>query len=594
MSIIPTRLESLRQEMRQEHIDAIILLSADPHGSEYVASHWQARQWISGFTGSAGTIVVTMDEAALWTDSRYFLQAEEQLRGTGIQLMKEGIAATPSITDWLLRKLSATNARTLAIDGMVMAHDDVVKMQTAMRRIGVSIRTNYDAMRMLWRDRPAVPHGEVYPVAQEYVGETTEHKINRIREVMRQNRCEGHVITDLMAIAWVLNMRGCDISMTPVFIAHLWIASESILFTDAILTNTARQQLDEAGIVLRPYADFTPFLRKQGNCRIMADSHTTPYSIYEIVKEWAVDMPSPAIDFKAIKNDREIAALKEAMLIDGVAMVRFLRWLKPAVEAGGQTEISVSDKLEMLRRESPLCRDLSFSTISGYNAHGAIVHYSATPDSNVPLRPEGLLLIDSGAQYTCGTTDITRTIALGPVTDEMRRVYTYVLKANIALATTPFPEGINGTQLDAVARSVVWRGGYHYLHGTGHGVGWCLCVHEGPHSIRLDWRPEALRTGMTVTDEPGIYLAGKFGVRTENMMLVSEAPDASSDGETAFLRLVPLTLCPIDTTPIDRMLMTDDEIAWLNEYHAEVRRQLLPLLTDEGDRQWLINATDQI
>jgi Xaa-Pro aminopeptidase len=291
---------------------------------------------------------------------------------------------------------------------------------------------------------------------------------------------------------------------------------------------------------------------------------------------------------KAVKSADEIAGFRQAMLYDGVAMVRFLRWLKPAVEAGGQTEISVSDKLEQLRRECPHCLDLSFNTICGYQEHGAIVHYSATPESDMPLKAEGLLLIDSGGQYDCGTTDITRTIALGPVTDEMKHAYTYVLKANIALATAVFPEGTNGTQIDSIARSQVWQGGYNYMHGTGHGVGWRLCVHEGPHAIRMDWRPAPLKPGMVVTDEPGIYLEGKFGIRTENMMMVEDDTLRYKN----FLHLTPLTLCPIDTAPIDFTLLTEQEKQWLNDYHSMVREKLKPLLTDDADKQWLEEATN--
>ena len=584
------RLSRLRHEMNAEGIDAIIFPTGDPHGSEYVAPYWQARQWITGFTGSAGTAVVTQDEAALWTDSRYFLQAAQQLQGTGFTLMKDGLADTPSITEWLMRKMSAINGRCVAIDGMVTTYAEITAMQERLGKIGVTIRTNYDAMRILWHDRPAIPSGEIYCVNKEYIGENTSAKLERIRKVMHVHRAEALVVTDLMEIAWTLNLRGSDIAMTPVFMAFLCITTQGAhLFCNGALTNEAQDMMRKAGVQIKRYADFPAFITSLDG-RTMCHGATTAYSIYKNIVH-VIDEPSPIVSFKAVKNQKEIDGFRMAMRRDGVAMVRFLRWLKPAVAAGGQTEISVSDRLEMMRRDAQEFRDLSFSTICGYQSHGAIVHYTATQESNAPLKPEGLLLIDSGAQYIDGTTDITRTIALGEITDEMRRAYTLVLKANIALATAPFPDGTNGTQLDAIAHSVLWSGGLNYLHGTGHGVGWCLCVHEGPHAIRMDWRPEPLHEGMTVTDEPGVYLEGRFGIRTENTMLVVK--DSETEFGT-FLRLEPLTLCPIDTTPIDFSLMTDKEIDWLNNYHQRVRNELSPLLTDEADRQWLHEATEAV
>ena len=601
------RLEVLRKEMRAEKIDAIIFPTSDPHNSEYVAPHWQTRRWITGFTGSAGTAVVTLDEAALWTDSRYFLQAERELRyeneNRAFSLMKEGIEGTPTITEWLLRKLSATGGRTVAVDGTVMNYADVDEMAKKLRRIGVGIRTNYDAAVRLWKDRPAIPHNPIYGVEREWIGESAGSKLHRIREVMSREHCDAHIMTDLMSIAWTLNLRGDDVAMTPVFIAYLLVTlNDAMLFTDGTLNAEAQALLREAGVSVKPYGDFLGDALTRIDGRVLIDPLTTNYTVYSKVNEHAVESACPAIDFKAVKNDREIEGFQKAMLYDGVAMVRFLRWLKPAVEAGGQTEISVSDKLEQLRRECPHCLDLSFSTICGYMEHGAIVHYSATPESDMPLKAEGLLLIDSGGQYDCGTTDITRTIALGPVTDEMKHAYTYVLKAHIALAKAVFPEGTNGTQIDSIARSQVWQGGYNYMHGTGHGVGWRLCVHEGPHAIRMDWRPAPLKPGMVVTDEPGIYLEGKFGIRTENMMMVEDVnvnvnPNLN-DNDTLryenFLHLTPLTLCPIDTAPIDFTLLTEQEKQWLNDYHSMVREKLKPLLTDDADKQWLEEATKAV
>lgn len=600
------RLAALRQEMRREGIDACIFPSSDPHNSEYVAPHWQSRRWISGFTGSAGTAVVTQDEAALWTDSRYFLQATAQLRPEeGVwQLMKEGLEDTPEVTDWLLRKLSILPSKgsgasggIIAIDGMVENYDSVVAMERRLRRIGATIRTNIDLLTNIWTDRPAIPGSEIRTIDG---GETTEHKLSRIRSVMKGSRCDALVVSDLMQVAWVLNLRGNDIKHTPVFVAYLVVRADgATLYCNGPLTTAAQSSMKQAGVEVRPYAEFLPV---QGNKRgitalakdadrIMADSKTLNYTLYSVIKEHVVDTPSPVEAMKSVKNATEIAGFRRAMQRDGVAMVRFLRWLRPAVEAGGQTEISVSDRLEALRREARECYDLSFATISGYNEHGAIVHYSATPESDAALRPEGLLLVDSGGQYTDGTTDITRTIPLGPLTDEMRRAYTLVLKANIALATTPFPEGVTGTNIDSIARSVLWRGHLNYLHGTGHGVGWCLSVHEGPQSVRLGWREAPMREGMTITDEPGVYLQGRFGVRIENTMLVVK--DRETEFGT-FLRLEPLTLCPIDLTPVEWEIMTPEEREWLNTYHLRVREELLPLLADEADRRWLMEATETV
>lgn len=594
--MVEDTLRRLRHEMNAEGIDAIIFPTADPHGSEYVAPHWQARRYVSGFTGSAGTAVVTRQEAALWTDSRYFLQATAELHGSEFTLMKEGLTDTPSITDWLLRKMSATGGTCVAIDGNMMSFASLTQLQTALKSIGVTVRTNYDAMRMIWSDRPALPTSNIYAVDTEYIGEDISDKLKRIRTEMHLKQADAYIVTDLMEVAWCLNLRGDDIPMTPVFISYLIIKQDTAtLFCNGVPTAEAQDMLRASHVDIKPYNDITQHVRSLDG-RTLCDANTANYNIYKAIAH-PINTPSPISLMKAVKNEKEIEGFRRSMLLDGVAMVKWLRWLKPAVEAGGQTEISVSHKLEQFRREATEFRDLSFSTISGYNAHGAIVHYTATAETDAPLYSEGLLLVDSGAQYTCGTTDITRTIALGTVTDEMRHAYTLVLKANIALATTPFPEGTNGTQLDAVARSVLWRGGLHYMHGTGHGVGWRLCVHEGPQAIRQDWRPEPLLPGMTVTDEPGVYLTDKFGVRIENMMLVKSLPPTLSQGgkdHFSFLQLEPLTLCPIDTTPLDLTLMTAEEREWLNQYHAHVCAELLPLLTDEKDKQWLINATKPI
>lgn len=594
MKAISDRLEALRREMRAEGIDIIIFPSTDPHDSEYPARHWQSRQWISGFTGSAGTAVVTLTEAALWTDSRYFLQAAQQLESTGFQLMKDGLADTPTVMQWMAQKLSAYGGTCVAVDGMVMSFDEVVTMQTQLRKLGgVTVRTNYDAMRMIWKDRPAVPAGEIRVHPVEYAGETVAQKIERLRAVMKAERCQAHVTTDLMSIAWAMNLRGCDVAYTPVFMSFLYVGTDScyLFASQKSMTADAAAQMKTAGVTVMPYESFADFLHGHKEERVMCDSKTTCFSLYNIIKDNAVDMPSPLVGMKALKNAAEIEGFRQSMLRDGVAMVKFLRWLKPAVEAGGQTEMSISDKLESLRAAHPMFEELSFNTIAGYNAHGAIVHYAVTKESDASLKPEGLILIDSGAQYADGTTDITRTIALGPLTDEMRRAYTLVLKANIALATLQFPDGSSGTQIDAIARSVVWRAGMNYLHGTGHGVGAHLAVHEGPHSIRMNWMPAPLHAGMTVTDEPGLYLEGMFGIRTENTMLI--VPGQKTDfGD--FLRMEPLTLCPIDMTPVMWDMITEEEHEWLVWYHNRVADRLMPLLDDDADKAWLLSCLEAV
>lgn len=570
MNTITARLECLRREMRAESIDIIIFPSTDPHNSEYPAPHWQSRQWISGFTGSAGTVVVTLQEAALWTDSRYFLQAAGQLEGTGIRLMREGLPDTPSIMQWVSQKLSAYGGTFVAVDGMVMSHDRVTAMQRTLRKLGgITVCTNYDAMKMLWKDRPGIPHGTIRIHPMEYAGESVESKLARIRAEVRAARCEAHITTDLMSIAWATNLRGCDVAYTPIFLSFLYIGNEeACLFAcGESMTAEAAEQMARAGVAIQPYGSFADFLRKHRDEKILCDSKTTCHTLYDIIAQNAVDGESPIIRMKAIKNDAEINGFRQAMLRDGKAMLKFLEWLRPAVARGGQTELSVSRKLEEIRAEDPMFEEPSFNTIAGYNAHGAIVHYAATEESDAALRPEGLILIDSGGQYRDGTTDITRTIALGPLTDEMRRAYTLVLKAHIALATLQFPDGTTGTQIDAIARSVLWREGMNYLHGTGHGVGAHLAVHEGPQAIRMDWMPTPLRAGMTITCEPGLYIEGRFGIRTENTMLVVRG-DETEFGQ--FLRLEPLTLCPIDTEPVVWEMMTGDEQQWLERYNARV------------------------
>ena len=590
MNEINQRLESLREVMRREHLSAFIFPSTDAHQSEYVADHWQGRTWISGFNGSAGTAVVTMKSAALWTDSRYFLAAEEQLKGTEFQLMKLKIEGTPTISEWLAQELQGENAE-VGLDGMVNSYHETMGLIADLRKSGgITVRTNLDPLGLIWTDRPAIPANPVEIQPMEFAGESVASKISRIRTALRQRHADGMLISALDDIAWTLNLRGTDVHCVPVFVSYLLISSQQVsLYVDsAKINDEVKAYLTENGISLYSYNKVAEGLERYSEYNILLDGDETSYFLWKTVKcQEIIAGNSPVPAMKAQKNDREIAGFRQAMLRDGVAMVKFLRWLKPAVEAGGQTEISIDRKLTSLRAEQHLFRDISFDTIAGYQAHGAIVHYEATPETDVALKPEGLILIDSGAQYQDGTTDITRTIALGPVTDEMKHVYTLVLKGHIQLELAKFPDGASGTQLDALARECMWREGYNYLHGTGHGVGSYLSVHEGPHQIRMEWKPTPLRAGMTVTNEPGLYLSGKFGVRIENTLLIK---DYQTTEFGKFLQMESLTLCPIDLTPVDFSMLQPEEIEWLDTYHRDVFEKLSPYLEGE-DLEWLREAT---
>ena len=554
-SNIVKRVESLHEYLRRNGLCAFIFPSTDPHQGEYVPEHWQTRKWISGFDGSAGTAVVTLSDAALWTDSRYFIAAAQQLEGTPFTLMKDGLPDTPTIPEWLCQQLTENDV--VGIDGEVFTATEIEELKAALGKVGIQLKTDLDPAEELWTDRPPIPKNKVEIQPLEFAGESAESKIERVRQALREQQAEYLVISQLDEIAWLLNMRGSDVHCNPVFVSYVLLTQDDVtLFIDSEkLDDSVKNYLNRIGVKVLPYGK--PSFESK-----------------------AFD-PIPAM--KSIKNHAEIEGFRRAMIRDGVAMVRFLHWLKPAVEAGKETELSIDRKLTALRAEQDLYRGLSFDTIAAYGPHGAIVHYEATPESDVVLEPKGLLLLDSGAQYQDGTTDITRTIALGPLTNEERLDYTLVLKGHIRLALTKFPDGISGTQIDALARYAMWQHGINYGHGTGHGVGSYLCVHEGPHQIRHTWKPAPLHAGMTVTNEPGIYRQGKHGVRIENTMIVVE------DGETEFgrfLHLEPLTLCPIDLTPVVWDMMTLEEITYLNTYHKKVYDELSPLLEEE-ERQWL-------
>ena len=587
------RIEVLREVMRRESLDAFIFPSTDPHQGEYVPDHWKGREWISGFDGSAGTAVVTMHEAALWTDSRYFIAAAEQLKGTEFVLMKERVSGTPTITQWLGEVLRNIRSPQVGIDGMVSSTAEVEELISGLRQEGgITLRTNFDPLTIIWKDRPAIPQNPVFIQPLEYAGEACHEKISRVRRALRQKHADGMLVASLDDIAWMLNLRGSDVHCNPVFVSYLLISSTKVtLFIDKKkLSSSVLAYLNDEGVDVDDYDRVKEGLKDYFEYNILLDPHEVNYTLYNIVRREIVREESPVKRMKTIKNESEVLGFRNAMLKDGIALVKFLKWLRPAVEAGGQTEISVSEKLENLRAEQSLYKGLSFDTIAGYQEHGAIVHYEATPDTDAPLKSEGILLLDSGAQYVDGTTDVTRTIALGPVTEEQRHIYTLVLKGHLQLQNLKFPSGASGTQLDLAARKDLWREGLNYMHGTGHGVGAFLNVHEGPHQIRMEYKPAPMVAGMTVTDEPGIYLEGKFGVRTENTLLVvpyKETPFGT------FLQFEPLTLCPIDKSAIDISLMTDEEIGWLDEYHQMVYDRLSPYL-DEEERKWLAVQCEEI
>lgn len=591
---IPERIAALREAMRQQKVDAYIIPSSDPHLSEYPADRWKSREWISGFTGSAGTIVVTADKAGLWTDSRYFLQAASQLEGSGIELYKLALPETPSITEFLLHELHAGQA--VGLDGQTYSAAEASALANKLSRKEIKLDTSADLIEGIWKDRPAVPGNPIFEMPEALSGASVHEKLDLINNQLRSEGADCLILAALDEIAWTFNIRGTDVTYNPVVVSYAFVSEdESVLFIKPEkLTAEITEHLKKEGVTLAEYSMIQRYLsRLPENSRVFVDMNKTNVSLYDAIPGSCtiVEGISPANHLKSIKNETEIKGFQNAVVKDGVALTKFYIWLEKQMAEGAQvTEISAAEKLTALRAEQPQYIMDSFGTICGYAEHGAIVHYSATPETDATLKPEGLLLIDSGAQYLDGTTDITRTIALGEPTEQMKKDFTRVLKGTISLAKSKFPAGTRGSQIDILARKALWDSGINYLHGTGHGIGHCLNVHEGPQSIRMEENPVTLKPGMVISDEPAMYRTGEYGIRTENMILVRE------DSETEFGKFLgfdTLTLCFIDTSLIIIPMLSVREHAWLNKYHQMVYDKISPFLNEE-EKAWLKEKTTEI
>ena len=588
------KITALRGFMSQNGIAAFIVPSTDPHSGEYVPAHWESRKWLSGFSGSAGTVVVTKDNAGLWTDSRYFIQAEEQLEGTGIQLFKDRLPETPSVSEWLGSVLN--EGEKVGIDGWVNSMQEAAGLRKELQTYGLELTLVEDPFQYIWNDRPSLPQTPVFIHGLEYAGVSCSEKISKIKEAIKSNGATSIILSSLDEIAWTLNLRGDDVHCNPLFISYLILSDKknTLYILEEKITEEVRSYLKEQGVEIEDYKSFSKNLKAFSGKdeELLQISPQANEALYALASQHTnvTIAPSPVALMKAHKNPIEIAGFRKAMERDGVAMVKFLRWLKDAVKTGEESELSVDEKLYELRAEQANFKGISFDTIAGYKEHAAIVHYEATPETSIPLKPEGMLLLDSGAQYLDGTTDITRTIVLGPLTEEEKKDYTLVLKGHLQLQNAQFPAGTCGTQLDVLARIAMWRAGINYLHGTGHGVGQFLSVHEGPHQVRMNHMPTLLEPGMTLTDEPGIYKAGRHGIRIENTLVIVPAQESEFG---TFYKFEPLTLCPIDKEAILVDMLNDEELNWFNEYHQMVYNRLKPFL-NEQEQTWLEEATSPL
>ena len=589
---IKERIHALRMTFRPNNIKAFIIPSTDPHLSEYVAPYWMSREWISGFTGSAGTAVILMDKAGLWADSRYFLQAEKELEGSGITLYKEMLPETPSITKFLCQNLKP--GESVSIDGKMFSVQQVEQMKEDLAPYQLQVNLFGDPLKNIWKDRPSMPDAPAFIYDVKYAGKSCGEKVAAIRTELKEKGIFALFLSSLDEIAWTLNLRGSDVHCNPVIVSYLLVTQDEVVYfiSPEKITQEVNEYLQEQQVSLRKYDEAESFLNSFAGENILIDPKKTNYSIYSAINPACkvVRGESPVTLLKAIRNEQEIAGIHHAMQRDGVALVKFLKWLEASVLSGKETELSVDRKLHEFRAAQPLYMGESFDTIAGYKEHGAIVHYSATEESDVTLQSKGFLLLDSGAQYLDGTTDITRTIALGELTEEEKTDYTLILKGHIALAMAKFPAGTRGAQLDVLARMPIWSHGMNFLHGTGHGVGHFLSVHEGPQSIRMNENPIVLQPGMVTSNEPGVYKAGSHGIRTENLTLVCKDKEGMF-GE--YFKFETITLCPICKKGIIKEMLTAEEVKWFNDYHQTVYKKLSPSLNEE-EKKWLLEATKAI
>ena len=589
---IKERIHALRMAFRPNNIKAFIIPSTDPHLSEYVAPYWMSREWISGFTGSAGTAVILMDKAGLWTDSRYFLQAEKELEGSGITLYKEMLPETPSITKFLCQNLKP--GESVSIDGKMFSVQQVEQMKEDLAPYQLQVNLFGDPLKNIWKDRPSMPDAPAFIYDVKYAGKSCGEKVAAIRTELKKKGIFALFLSSLDEIAWTLNLRGSDVHCNPVIVSYLLVTQDEVVYfiSPEKITQEVNEYLQEQQVSLRKYDEAESFLNSFTGENILIDPKKTNYAIYSAINPACkvVRGESPVTLLKAIRNEQEIAGIHHAMQRDGVALVKFLKWLEQSVPSGKETELSVDRKLHEFRAAQPLYMGESFDTIAGYKEHGAIVHYSATEESDVTLQSKGFLLLDSGAQYLDGTTDITRTIALGELTEEEKTDYTLILKGHIALAMAKFPAGTRGAQLDVLARMPIWSHGMNFLHGTGHGVGHFLSVHEGPQSIRMNENPIVLQPGMVTSNEPGVYKAGSHGIRTENLTLVCKDKEGMF-GE--YFKFETITLCPICKKGIIKEMLTAEEVKWFNDYHQTVYKKLSPSLNEE-EKKWLLEATKAI
>ncbi len=590
---IPERLSALRKFMESKNLNVFVIPSTDPHLSEYPAAIWESRKWISGFTGSAGTIVVSLKEAGLFTDSRYFLQGVTELENTGIDLFKMGLPETPDMIDWIISQ-AGENGK-VGIDGLVYAAADAQLLENKLKRKNIELVTQHDPFVEVWTDRPEIPTNEIFALSEDVTGESTKSKIERIVAELKKEDADGMLMVTLDTVAWTFNIRGNDVDFNPVAVAYAYISEkETVLFINPEkLTKEIAENLKQQGVTL---ADYHKIFEYVANLPAQTTVLVTGSKINRRLLQTipancsVVDVPSPADLMKSKKNETELKGFRNAMLKDGLALVKFYMWMEKAVPAGEVTEVTIEEKLCEYRSQQPLYFGESFNTIAGYKGNGAIVHYHATPENHLKVEPEGLMLIDSGAQFMDGTTDITRTLAVGPLTEQMKKDYTNVLKGHIQIATAIYPQGTRGSQLDVLARKALWDNCLHYSHGTGHGIGHFLNVHEGPQNIRLEENPVTLQPGMVTSNEPGLYRADQYGIRIENLIITQEY---NKNEFGTFYNFETITLCHIDTAPIVKELMTDKEIEWLNNYHTMVFDKLSPHINEE-EKAWLKEKTKHI